>query len=279
MIPSLKINKLVVKVPVYLAIIILSVIWIAPILTVFLVSFKTEGELTFRGPWSIPELLILDNYIEAWFALKQYLYNTLIIAIPSAIASVFVASLGAYALARINFKVNNYFFLLFIAGLAIPQHMSLISLFRLMYRLGLYNTYLAQIITHIAFGIPICVLVLRNFFLTISKEIDDAARIDGCSELGIYFRMILPLSKAALITMIGFQFMWIWNTLGWGLVLASDPSVMPIAVGLLNFKGQYFIKWTWLAAGAVLASTTPIILFLLIQKYFYKGFIGMSVSK
>jgi len=276
--------KILKRIPLYIIMVILCIIYITPLLSIFYASFKTEAELVRGGFWSIPSRVYIKNYIVAWNELNRYIVNTIIIAVPSSILSVLIASLASYALARIeigkSFKPNEYLTALFVAGLAIPHIMCLIPLFRLMYTLGLVNTYLAQILTHIGFGMPICVFVLRNFFLTIPKELEDAARIDGCSELDIFLRIILPLSKPAIVTMICFQFIWIWNTLGWGLVLASDESVMPIAVGLLKYKGVYAILgWTQLCAGTIITSLPPIIIFILLQKYFYEAFIGITPTR
>ena len=257
----------------------LCVVFLLPVYGMFVTSFKSVADILRNGFWGLPKVWTAQPFLQAWETarLGQTFINTFIIAIPSVIGSIFISALGAYALARIEFRGSFVLFIFLIAGLFFPPQVVLYPLFKWFTWLRLYDTYLAQIITHIAYGISICTLILRNFFRTIPFELQDAARIDGCSHLRLLLRIILPLSKPALAALTIFQFTWIWNNFLWGLVLSDQKSV-PIMVGVMILKGQYLIQWNAQAAGTLLASLPVIIVFLAFQKYFIRGLL-MGSSK
>jgi ABC-type glycerol-3-phosphate transport system permease component len=257
----------------------LCVLFLLPVYGMIVTSFKSVADILRNGFWSLPKAITLQPFLEAWQTarLEQTFINTFIIAIPSVVGSILISALGAYALARIKFRGSFVLFIFLIAGLFFPPQIVLYPLFKWFTWLKLYDTHLAQIITHIAFGISVCTLILRNFFRTIPFELQDAARIDGCSHLRLLFRIILPLSKPALAALTIFQFTWIWNNFLWGLIL-SDHKAVPIMVGVMILKGQYLIKWNAQAAGTLLASLPVIIVFLVFQKYFIRGLL-MGSSK
>jgi ABC-type glycerol-3-phosphate transport system permease component len=255
-----------------LLLIALCMAFLLPVYGMLVTSFKTVLDILRNGFWGLPKQWTVSPFYEAWkmAELGKTFANTFIIAIPAVMGSIFISALGAYALARIRFAWSFPIFIFLISGLFFPPQIVLYPLFRLFTWLGLYDTHLAQIITNIAYGIPICTLILRNFFRTIPFELQDAASIDGCSHLRIFLRIILPLSKPALAALVIFQFTWIWNNFLWGLVL-SDHVATPIMVGLMLLKGQYLIQWNAQAAGTMLASLPVVIVFLAFQKYFIRG--------
>lgn len=197
--------------------------------------------------------------------------NSVIITIPSVIASVFIASLAAYPLSRMKFKGQNIVYFLFVAGLFLPPQVNLLPLYRFINVLGIFDTYWALIIVHVAFGQPICVFILRNFFMNIPHEIQDAAKIDGCNNLWIYSRIIMPLAKPVIAVLFIFQFTWIWNEFLWGIILTQSENIRPVTVGLYNLQGMYTIEWNIQTAGANLTAIPTILVFLLFQRYFIKG--------
>ncbi len=247
-------------------------VFLIPVYGMLVTSFKNVLDILRNGFWGMPETWTITPYREAWqmAGLGRSFVNTFIIAIPAVVGSIGISALGAYALARLEFRGSFFIFLFLIAGLFFPPQVVLYPLFRLFTRVRLYDTYTAQIITNIAYGIPICTLILRNFFRTIPFELQDAASIDGCSHTRIFLRIIMPLSKPALAALVIFQFTWIWNNFLWGLVL-SDHRATPIMVGLMLLKGQYLIQWNAQAAGTLLASLPVVLVFLAFQKYFIRG--------
>lgn len=255
----------------YLGAIIITIIWLIPIVSTVFISFKTEREIMYGGVWAIPKTLHLESYTHVWSEVQQYFINSIIITVPAAVFSVLIACLGAYALARKQFKGNGLIPIFFLSGMMIPYPVCIVPVFRLMRSMGLYNTYLAQILTNISFGMPICIFMLRSFFATIPFELEDAARVDGCSELGILLKIIIPLAMPAVVTLMGFQFIWIWNSLIWGLALASSKSTQPIMVGILRLKGAHAIAWNLQCAGALISMILPLCVFLMLQKSLFKA--------
>jgi len=272
-------RHIIYKISLYTMIIVLCLGFLLPVYGMIVTSFKTVADILRNGFWGIPRVWTTDPFYQAWdmAQLGKTFINTFIIAIPSVILSIFVSALGAYALSRIRFRGSFVVFIFLISGLFFPPQVVLYPLFKIFTGLHLYDTYLAQIITHVAYGIPICTLILRNFFRTIPFELQDAASIDGSSHLRTFFFIILPLSKPALAALVIFQFTWIWNNFLWGLVLSDQRSV-PIMVGLMVLKGQYLIQWNAQAAGTLLASLPVIAVFLAFQKYFIRGLLMGSTK-
>lgn len=270
---SAKTKKQITRFLFHLLAIILAVIWLIPIASTLFTSLRTEREIAQEGLWSIPTTLHWETYVHVWREIIPYFINSVIITVPSAILSVLIACLAAYVLARKRFKGDRLILLFFLAGMMIPFVAVIVPLFRLMRDVGLYNTHLAQILVNISFGIPGTLFVLRYFFITIPAELEDAARVDGCSEFGILLKIIMPLAMPAVITMTAFQFIWIWNTLIWGLALAINDRAQPIMVGLLSLRGRYAIAWNIQAAGALISVILPLCVFLFLQKYFSKGLV------
>jgi len=261
------------RVLLYLTLIILAVLFLIPIYGSIITSFKSIEEILTSGFWSFPKHFGLENYIEAWNLRNfgRYTLNSIIITVPSVILSVLIASLAAYPLSRMKFKGQNIIYFLFVAGLFLPPQVNLLPLYRFINVLGIFDTYWALIIVHVAFGQPICVFILRNFFMNIPYEIQDAAKIDGCNNFWIYSRIIMPLAKPVIAVLFIFQFTWIWNDFLWGIILTQSENIRPITVGLYNLQGMYTIEWNIQTAGANLTAIPTILIFLLFQRYFIKG--------
>lgn len=264
----------------YLVLFTLAILFLIPVFGVVITSFKSAREIFLGGFWAIPREISLSGFKEAAVdgKMARYILNSFLITVPSVAGAVFISSLGAYALARLKFRGSTFLFLTFISGMFLPQAVHLGPLFKLMDFLNLLDTYPGIIAVHISFGLPFGIFVLRNFLITIPFEIQDAARIDGCSEVGIYWRVIMPLSKPALAVLAIISFTWIWNDLLWALVLLSSDSVKPAMVGLIGMKGQYLMNWNVLNAGALLASIPVLAMFLLLQKHFIRGLIMGAVK-
>lgn len=247
--------------------------FLVPIYGSIVTSFKSIEEILTEGFWSLPNHFSFESYVEAW-QLKnfgRYLLNSFIITIPSVIISILVASLAAYPLSRIKFKGQNIIFFLFVAGLFLPPQINLLPLYKFINMIGLYDTYWALIIVHVAFGQPICVFILRNFFINIPFEIQEAAKMDGCSNFRIYSRIIMPLAKPVIAVLLIFQFTWVWNDFLWGMILTQGENARPVTVALFNLQGMYVVEWNIQTAGANITAIPTIVVFLLFQRYFIKG--------
>lgn len=272
-------GTIITKIIIYFFIIVPAIIWFTPILSTLFLSLKSETEIVTGSVWVIPKKLHFDTLTIAFNRLKPYLRNSIVITVPAAIFSVLISALGAFVLARRRFRGRNLVLFYFLGGMMIPYTVCLIPLFILMKTIGLYNSYWAQILTNISFGIPICTFILRNFFITIPQDLEAAAIIDGCSALGVLTRIVIPISLPTVSTVIGFQFIYIWNSLVWGLVLAINEKVQPVMVGILNLKGSYEMAWNLTSAAAMISMLLPMLIFFLLQKYLAIGVVAESGIK
>lgn len=263
-----------VKILIYLLLAILALIFIVPLYGAIAISFKSNREILSRNIWLPPSEFTFSAYKSAWTQgrLGRSFFNSVLITLPSVFGSIFVSSLGAYAISRLRFRGSTLMYIFFVSGLFFPPHSFIVPLYKLFDSLGLYDTIWALIIVNTAFGIPVCTMVLANYLRDIPYSIQEAAVIDGASHWKIYRSIILPLSKPVLAVLIIFQFTWIWNNFIWGLIL-TEHRATPIMLGLLNLKGQYFISWNVQAAGSVIAILPVLVIFLSFQRYFIKGLI------
>ena len=176
------------RIALYVGVYALTLAWLVPVIAALITSVRTNDDIMARGFWSTPNVLTLKNFALAWTrgGLSRYLPNSFIITLPSLVLTLFLSSLGAYALARFRFRFDRIVLFIFVAGMMLPFQILLLPVFRLMNVIGLYNTYWALIIFHTAFQLGFCTFVLRNYMRTIPGEILEAARMDGCSEFRVY---------------------------------------------------------------------------------------------
>ncbi len=249
----------------------LAVLTLIPIVWMVLTAFKSAPEVAASPPTWIPREWHPENFQAAWeFApFGRYLLNTAFMAGTIMVLEVLTSALAAYAFARLCFKGRDLLFLIYLGTLMIPRQVTLIPSFLLMRELHWIDTYQGLIIPQAfsAFG----TFLLRQFFLTIPYELEDAARIDGASRFGCFWRIILPLSGPALATLAVFIFLFQWNNLLWPLVISNTDGTRPIAVGLRKFLGEHGTDWNLLMAAATLATLPVVALYLLAQRWFVRG--------
>jgi len=202
---------------VYLILLIATFMWLVPIFTALITSVRTFDDILTNGFISIPREFTLQNYSTAWTrgGLSKYLPNSFIITIPSLILTLLLSSLAAYALARVKFRGYIVIYFLFVGGMLLPFQVLMLPVFRLTDYLGLYDTYWGLIAFHTAFQLGFCVFMLRNYMRTVPGEIIEAARIDGCNELRIWWQIMMPLTLPALAAVATLQFTWIFNDFLW----------------------------------------------------------------
>ncbi len=248
-----------------------AVIVVLPFLWMLATSFKPEGDV-FGYPLRLqPTHPTLSNYVAIWQELPflRLVVNSVVFAGGVTAASVFFDSLAAYALARLRFPGRTIAFYLVLATLMIPFQVTLIPLFQLVFQLQWLNTYQGLIVPRAtsAFGI----FLLRQFFITIPRELDEAARVDGASEWYVYSRVILPLARPALVSLAVFYFMNNWNDFLWPLVITSSTDMRNLPAGLTLFAGQYVVEHGVLMAGAVISLLPLAVAFAVAQRYFVRG--------
>ncbi|MFA5059266.1 MAG: carbohydrate ABC transporter permease [Candidatus Omnitrophota bacterium] len=222
----------------------------------------------------IPSVLNFDNYIKAWIGggFEIYLLNSIIYTVTVVIGIVIVASLAAFAFSRLKFPGKNFFFYMFIAAMMIPLPGSFVPLVVLVNKLGLADTRIGYILCMINVGLSMSILFLKTFFDKIPSDLEDAARIDGCSKIGIWWHVGLPLVRPAIGVVVIFNSLNVWNEYILAQLLLNEKSLMPLQVGLMKFQGAHSVDYPVLMAGLTIAALPIILVYLAMQKHIVKGF-------
>ncbi len=262
------------RVLLYVMLLSLTAIWLLPFFSALLTSLRTQSEISLNGFWN-PDLtsLTFQNFIDAWqqARIPNYLGNSFIVTIPSLIATLFLSSMAAFALARYRFKLAIPLYFMFVGGTMLPFQILLLPVFKLANDLGLYNTYWALIIIHTAFQMGFCTMVLRNYMKTIPNEIIEASRVDGCSDFRIYWQIVMPLTLPALAALATLEFTWIFNDYLWALILVQSEALKPITAGLAGLRGQFTTNWPLITAGSLIGVLPTLFVFAFLQRYFIQG--------
>ena len=261
------------RVLVYIILILSAFLWLVPVITGLITSLRTYDEILINGFISWPETITFENFKTAWDrgGLSRYLPNSFIITLPSIVLTMFLSSLAAYALARFKFPANRVIFFTFVGGMMLPFQVLLLPVFKLTDFLGLYDTYWGLIFFHTAFQLGFCTFMLRNYMRTVPGEIIEAARIDGCSEIGIWWKIMLPLTLPAIAAIATLEFTWIFNDYLWAIVLTSNDALKPVTAGLATLQGQFITDWPVIVAGALIGTLPTLLVFLFLQRYFIEG--------
>ncbi|HHV63427.1 MAG TPA: carbohydrate ABC transporter permease [Firmicutes bacterium] len=245
---------------------------LTPFLWALITSLSTLKASVSWPPQIIPRPVMWQNYVEAWnkAPFGRFFINSFIQAFFVVIGQVITASLAGYAFARLRFPGRDALLLVVIGVIMIPFEVTMIPLFIMVYKLHWLNTYYALIVPLLA--TPFGTFLLRQFFLSIPREIEEAAIVDGCSRLGVLLRVILPLSKPALSTLTIFTFMGVWNSLLWPLLVVDEEAMRTVQVGLTYFKGQEFSNYPLLMAASIFTTIPVLLVFFMAQKQFVAGF-------
>jgi len=260
---------------------VIGLVWLIPFLGIFVASVRPLSEIV-DGWWNTDTVtLTLDNYIGAWshedFPLSLAIPNSFIIAVPSTVIPLLVGALAAYSFMRFNFPLKGTLFLLTIVLIMLPIQAVILPDFLTMFRLGLWNTHLGVIMLHSAFGLPWIILFLRNFFEALPMDVLDQGRVDGASDFQIFYRLVLPMSLPALVSIAAIQFVWVWNDYFVALVMLRQPNLVATQV-LPLLKGYLKIDWGGVAAGSVITMSVPILVYVLLGKYYVRGIVGGAVK-
>jgi ABC-type glycerol-3-phosphate transport system permease component len=259
------------KAMIYAILLIAAAIQVAPFVWMILSSFKTRLEAFAFPPIWIPKTLTTEGYrfIAEYFPLFRFAANSVIITAAVVILNLIFCSIVAYPLARHRFPGRDLIFWTILATMMVPFHLILIPMFIIVTRLHLVNTYLGAILPYAMSAFNIFLFV--QYFKTIPLELSKAARIDGCSELGILFRIIWPLSKPVLITVGILTFIQTWNLFLWPLIVLQKQSMRTLPLALATLKGVHGMQWNALMAQATIISVPVVLLFTFLQKYIVAG--------
>lgn len=273
-----KVKKIILNIPIYIILIFLAVIVIMPILWMLLSSFKPKGEIISYPPTFFPSEFTTENYVRLAKRVKifDFVKNSVIYAVFSTIPSVLLCSLAGYAFARYNFKGRSVLFILVLATMMIPFQVIMIPLFLIVSGVGMYDTYLGLILPRIA--VPISVFMMRSAFVVLPKELEEASRIDGLSEFGIFWRIMLPQVKPTFITLVILGVNAAWNDLMWPLLITGDMSMRTLTNGLAMFVGTDSSEHGPAFAGGLIAVIPMLILYLFGQKYFVRGTVTSGIK-
>jgi raffinose/stachyose/melibiose transport system permease protein len=257
---------------------ILMLIIFYPLFWIIMNSLKTSTEL-FINSFALPEKPLFQNYIDAWnMGFSKFFFNSILVTASSVAVTVLLSAFCAYALARLDIKFKNLILYLIIGGLLLSPHSALISLYKIFDALNIYNTYFAMIVPYIAFRIPFAVFLMYGYFKDFPGDLEDAARIDGCSTLKIFMRIVMPISKPIIAATTIVSSIFTWNEFIFALVFIESEELVTIPVGLSRFRDALQTNWTGMMAGIVLASLPMIIAFLFMSKSFIRGLTAGSVK-
>ncbi|MDN5342888.1 carbohydrate ABC transporter permease [Oceanotoga sp. DSM 15011] len=258
----------------YILLILLSLFFIFPFLWVLSTSFKGAEDIFGNGLNLIPKSFTIKNYVEVFTAIPmaKYFLNTLIITFIGVAFQVILASLAAYPLARLDFKGRNLIFYLILLPMLIPVEGSLVINFITILNLQLYNTYLSVVLPGAVsiFGI----FLMRQHYLSVPKELEDAARIDGCNEFQVWWKITFPLVRPATSALAIFSFAAFWNSFLWPLIVLKDSNKFPLQVGLSQLNTQFNQNFRTISAAIVIATIPILVFFFFTQRYFIEGYKG-----
>jgi alpha-glucoside transport system permease protein len=269
------------KAPVHFVLVLVGLLWLVPTLGLFLTSLFSATDVNTLGWWEIfskPSLATFQNYQDIWNngSIRSAFFTTVWIALGGTFLPIIIAALAGYAFAWLDFPGRDWLFVLVIALLVVPLQMALIPMFRFYGFVGIFDTKLSLILFHTAFGLPFAIFLLRNFFIGIPKELLEAARIDGASEIRIFLRLILPLGLPAIASLGIFQFLWTWNDLLVALSLARDTQ--PLTVAIFSQLRQFGNNLELIAPASFLSLVVPLAVFFAFQRYFVQGLLAGSVK-
>ena len=283
------------RVALYAFLTFMSVTWLFPLLWAVFTALRPYSDTLAHGYISLPGVINFDNFANAWTQgdIPRFYLNSLIVTIPAVIATLFIASLVAFAVTRFSWRFNFLALIIFTAGNLLPPQVIIVPLFRLYLLLPvpklfgipidganlavfsetgkLYDQYFGIILIHVAFQIGFCIFVLSNYMRTLSRELTEAALADGASVWRIYWNVILPLCRPALAALATLEFTFIYNDFFWALVLMVSGDRRPAVAALNNLRGQFFTDINLLAAGALLVAIPTIVVYAILQRQFISG--------
>jgi raffinose/stachyose/melibiose transport system permease protein len=267
-----KTKKIILNTLIHLFLISVAVTCVFPLLWMISSSLKTQ-ETIFKDMSLIPREFHFENYILAWQegGFGRYFLNSIFYTVSVVIGIVLVASLAAYAFSRLRFPGRNFFFFMFMAAMMIPIPGSFVALYVLLNKLHLRNTPFGYILCMINVGLSTSIFLLKTFFDKLPRDLEDAARIDGCSKFGIWWHVALPLAKPVLAVVVVFNALNVWNEYVLALIIFDNKNLMPLQRALMMFQGEFMTNYPLLMAGLTITALPIIIVYLLMQKYIVKG--------
>ena len=265
-------KKIVINTLIHIFLISVAITCLYPLLWMIVSSLKTQ-DMIFKDISLIPRQFRLENYILAWKegGFGRNFFNSIIYTVSVVFGIVIISSMAAYAFSRLRFVGSKFLFIMFMAAMMIPIPGSFVALYVLLNKLHLRNTPVGYILCMINVGLSTSIFLLKTFFDKMPKELEDAARIDGCSKIGIWWHVALPLAKPVLAVVIVFNALAVWNEYILALIIFDSRKFMPLQVALQSFQGEFVTNYPLLMAGLTITALPIILVYLLMQKYIIKG--------
>ena len=256
----------------------LAALILYPLFWILMSSFKDYNGI-YGDVWGLPDIWHVENYMTAWNrGISQYFLNSLIVTICTLAGVVFASTFSAFGICQMKGRLGNFVFLFCLCGLLLSPQVCLLPLFMLLKSLKLKNTLLAMILPYIAFRLPVSIMLIRSFFVGISKELEEAATIDGATLMQIYGHIYLPLSKPIISTVIIMTAYYAWNEFVFATIFVDSSKLRTIPVGLMVFRDGLMTEWGVVLAGMVISCLPIIVLFLLMQKSLVRGMTAGAVK-
>jgi multiple sugar transport system permease protein len=248
--------------------------WLLPLAGVALTSLRSIEDLNRGNFWGWPsEVRLFENYAAVFTdtRMAQFIFNSVLITLPAVAGAVALACMAGFALAKFHFRGNLALFIVFIAGNLVPFQILMIPVRNLALDLSLYDTRWALILFHAAFQTGFCTLFMRNFIKQLPDALLDAARVEGLSELQVFWHIVLPLVRPAIAAIAALTFTFVWNDYFWSLVLVQSDDVRPLTAGIQSLRGMWLASWNLISAGSIVAAVPPVLVFFLMQRHFIAG--------
>jgi raffinose/stachyose/melibiose transport system permease protein len=259
----------------YVALTVGALLWSAPLVVLFFTAVKTPADFSTNGTFAWPRTFEPANFSEAWrLGIKTYFMNSLVLTVLKVPTGVFICSLAAFAIAKMRMRGANALFTIALLGLIVPMQMTLVPLTILYQSIGAIDSLAGLFFLYLGFGLPIGILVLRGFFRNIPNELMEAAFIDGCSWWGVYWRIVMPLAKPALVSLLILDSISTWNEFILAQIFLRTESQRTLPLGVVMFSGEFSTQYNLLAAGQLMTIVPVLALYLFFQRYFVHGLGG-----
>jgi glucose/mannose transport system permease protein len=261
----------------YALLLTVAVFYLLPIYVMAVTAFKSFVEVSHTTPWQLPSSPTLQAFGDAFATLAPSFFNSALLVIPATLLSALLGSLNGYVLSKWRFRGADLVFTLLLFGMFIPYQSILLPLVLVLQKIQLYGGIPGLILTHVVYGIPITTLIFRNYYAAVPTEVIEAARIDGASVLGIYRRILFPISMPGFVVVLIWQFTSIWNEFLFAVTLTL-PDQWPITVALNGLAGSLLAHYEVQMAGALLTALPPLIIYIVLGRYFIRGLLAGALK-
>ena len=261
----------------YALLLVVAIFYLLPIYVIAVTALKSFVEVSHTTPWQLPTAPSLQSFVDAFSTLAPSFFNSVLLVVPATLLSALLGSLNGYVLSKWRFRGADAVFTLLLFGMFIPYQSILLPLVLVLQKIQLYGGIPGLILTHVVYGIPITTLIFRNYYAAVPTELIEAARIDGASVLGVYRKILLPISMPGFVVVLIWQFTSIWNEFLFAVTLTL-PDQWPITVALNGLAGSLLAHYEVQMAGALLTALPPLLIYVVLGRYFIRGLLAGALK-